>query len=320
MRFRAHGSNAERSDPVFNAVPIRERDDVAASVARSHRPAESDITQLRRGDLAWIAGGIAIAAAAIIGYDIWQIRAVEAPLHVRPAAVTAPAPVPASTASSAPTPSASGLAHSQAPVGATSKEPLPALDYSDALLTDALTRLLGIRSLGEYFHAEGIVRRIVATVDNLPRGRIARRIMIAKPAPGSFLVQQEGVKTVVAAANAERYARYVALLESIDVDRAVALYRRLYPLFQRAYEELGYPKSNFNDRLIEVIDDLLAAPDARGPIELMQPKVLYEFQDPMLESMSAGQKILLRIGADNEARVKAKIREARRALTKAPPS
>jgi len=42
--------------------------------------------------------------------------------------------------------------------------------------------------------------------------------------------------------------------------------------------------------------------------------VLYAYADPDLEARSAGQKIMMRMGADNEAKVKAKLRELRRAL------
>ena len=45
-----------------------------------------------------------------------------------------------------------------------------------------------------------------------------------------------------------------------------------------------------------------------------QPKVLYEYADPALESLSAGQKALVRMGPDNEAKVKAKLRELRRMI------
>ena len=38
-----------------------------------------------------------------------------------------------------------------------------------------------------------------------------------------------------------------------------------------------------------------------GPIELQQPKVLYTFADPDLEALSSGQKIMVRIGLENEA-------------------
>jgi hypothetical protein len=86
-------------------------------------------------------------------------------------------------------------------------------------------------------------------------------------------------------------------------------------LFQQAYIDLGYPGGYFNDRLISVIDDLLAAPEPKSPAYVSQPKVMFTFVDPKLEGLSAGQKILVRIGLDNELRLKAKLRDIRRALT-----
>ena len=96
--------------------------------------------------------------------------------------------------------------------------------------------------------------------------------------------------------------------------KLAAVYIQFYPLFQQSYAELGYPSRYFNDRVFEVIDHLLSAPDVTGPIALTQPKVLYEFADPQLQELSAGQKILVRMGPDNEAKVKAKLREIRKLL------
>jgi hypothetical protein len=73
----------------------------------------------------------------------------------------------------------------------------------------------------------------------------------------------------------------------------------------------------FNDRLMQAVDDLLAAPEIDTPIEVMQPRVLYEFADPDLETRSAGQKILIRMGKENALRVKAKLWEIRRELVAA---
>ncbi len=103
--------------------------------------------------------------------------------------------------------------------------------------------------------------------------------------------------------------------ESINVERLVVSYVRLYPLFQQAYLELGYPQGYFNDRLISVIDHLLAAPELSTPLYVSQPKVLYEFVDPELEDLSAGHKIMVRVGVDNERRLKAQLRKIRAALT-----
>jgi hypothetical protein len=100
----------------------------------------------------------------------------------------------------------------------------------------------------------------------------------------------------------------------------VALYVRFYPLFQQAYKELGYPDRHFNDRAVEVIDHLLAAPEVAGPVALGKPWVMWEYADPALEARSAGQKALIRMGPDNARRLKAKLREIRRQVTRSAPA
>ena len=120
----------------------------------------------------------------------------------------------------------------------------------------------------------------------------------------------------ISARNAERYAPYVALVEALDARACVELYVRFYPLFQKSYNELGDPRGYFNDRVVAAIDDMLAAPEPQEPIALARPKVLYEFADPALESLSAGRKILARVGTANAAKVKAKLREIRAELAK----
>jgi hypothetical protein len=89
------------------------------------------------------------------------------------------------------------------------------------------------------------------------------------------------------------------------------VYRHYYPLFQQAYQDLGYPHGYFNDRLVAVIDHLLATPHPTGPLALVRPKVFWEFADPELEVRSAGQKLLLRLGSENAAVVTRKLRELR---------
>jgi hypothetical protein len=104
------------------------------------------------------------------------------------------------------------------------------------------------------------------------------------------------------------------LVGSVDTQTLVSTYTRYYPLFQQAYESLGHPPEYFNDRLVEVIDVLLAAPEVPGPIALAQPGVLYEFADPKLEALPAGQKVLIRMGTDNARIVKTRLRELRSEL------
>jgi hypothetical protein len=163
------------------------------------------------------------------------------------------------------------------------------------------------------------VRRFVATVDNLPRKTTAVRLMPVKPVPGGFAVAGSGADTTIGPQNTLRYRPYVIVMEGVEAKRLVATYVQLYPLFQAAYRELGYPNGYFNDRLIQAIDDMLAAPEVASP-RLVQPKVLYEFADPALEGLSAGRKILVRMGPENAKRVKDKLRAIRRELVGSTPN
>ncbi len=156
-----------------------------------------------------------------------------------------------------------------------------------------------------------LIRNIVATIDNLPRSKAAPRLWPVQPTSGALATMSAGDNLVIAADNSTRYAPVVALVHAIDSKQLVAIYVRFYPLFQQAYRDLGYPDGYFNDRLVAVIDHLLATPSVRQPIALVQPKVLYQYADPELEALSAGQKAMLRIGPENAAVVKAKLREIR---------
>lgn len=193
-------------------------------------------------------------------------------------------------------------------------KPLPALDESDTTLWKALAELLGKKSLAELLKPERIVRNIVATVDNLPREFASSRVMPLVGTPGVFIVQGKANNAVIGLGNPARYANRIRLMQTLDVRWLVDLYLQFYPLFQTAYAELGYPGRYFNDRVIEALDDLLATPDIMTPIELLQPKVLYQYADTGLEARSAGQKIMIRIGVANAGLVKAKLRELRREL------
>ena len=197
-------------------------------------------------------------------------------------------------------------------------QPLPPLKDSDPSVREALVGVFGPKSISEFLVPENIVRHIVVTVDNLPRKKVAVELRPVKPTPGSTATAAQGDITTLSASNYQRYTPFINVVQSTDIKTLTVLYFRLYPLFQQSYEDLGYPGQYFNDRLVEVIDDMLRAPEPQGPVELTQPKVFYEFADPKLESLSAGQKLLLRMGPQNEAVMKAKLRELRRAIVNRP--
>jgi hypothetical protein len=193
------------------------------------------------------------------------------------------------------------------------KNPIISPDDIDPNLsaTEQVATLIGTPRFESMFVPDEFVRKLVATVDALARKDVAARMNPAKPVAKKFVATGGDESPVLGAANYSRYAPWVELVDSLDPDQTVALYKRLYPQFQKAYEDLGNPDGYFNDRAIEVIDHLLSAPEAPATIALARPNVFYEFADPALESQSAGRKLLLRMGPGNAARVKAKLREIR---------
>ena len=197
-------------------------------------------------------------------------------------------------------------------------KPLPPLKESDPDVRESLIGVFGARSIAQFLVPDNVVRHIVVTVDNLPRKKVAVELRPVKPTPGAPVTAAQGDVTTLGAANYERYAPLIKVVQSTDTKTLVNVYFKLYPLFQQSYEDLGYPGQYFNDRLVEVIDDMLKAPDVQGPIQVTQPKVFYEYADPKLEALSSGQKLLLRMGPANEAIMKAKLRELRKAVVNRP--
>jgi hypothetical protein len=294
-------------------VDTRPGADPAIDVDRAppylERHGASEPPPLGRRLLRWGVPVVLLAVAIAGGYLYWTRS--PAPQPTAEAPVASPAPQ-AATEPAIKHPIDDARPEAKEPVAA----PLPpSVDESDKAVEEALAGLVGRGPLEQFASLSGFVRRVVATVDNLPRNKAPRRVWPLTPTAGTFATSGSKEAVYVSAENYRRYEPALRLMESVDTGQLVALYVRLYPLFQQAYKDLGYPDKYFNDRLVEVIDHLLATPDVAEPIKLARPWVMYEFADPALEARSAGQKTLIRIGSANAARVKAKLREIRRQVT-----
>ena len=284
----------------------------AGELTRPVDPAARDGGRAR-----WI-GAVAIAlvvAGGVAGWYAWMHRA--APVTPPPVAAAPAAPAVAPQPILAP--AVRHPVESIAPAEDAAK-PLPALADSDAALHDALAPLVAQGAFDALFYPDRLARRFVATVDNLPRQTLATDLRPVRPAAGTLAVIGPQDARQIGLDNAARYAPYVRALASVDSRQLVATYVHFYPLLQQAYRELGYPNGYFNDRLVDVIDNMLATPSVDGAIVLTQPKVLYEYADPSLQSLSAGQKVVLRMGPENAAKVKAKLREVRRLIAAQKPA
>jgi hypothetical protein len=248
--------------------------------------------------------GVAALIFVMAAVGVYYLRSRNAPLPATP--------VPASTAPAASEPA---IAHPLPGAAGSSSAPLPDLADSDAPLRDAFAQLAGADAVKAYVVPEDVIRRIVVTIDNMPRQKIAVDKRPATAIGGSFAANGDELHATLNQQNFERYKPLVAVISKLDMQQLGAVYIRFYPLFQQAYQNLGYPNGYFNDRLVEVIDAMLATPEPKGPIQLVRPNVMYLYADPALEARPAGQKLLIRMGPENAQAVKAKLTELRAIIT-----
>lgn len=256
--------------------------------------------------------GVVLGLAAIAAWVWWSNQpSTEVAAVPEPTPVDAPPPAPG-------------------PVEAAIEHPVDTPEGTPPLqadqVTSALARLLG--SGVSHLQTDDFPRRFAATADSLARSHAPVLMWPVQPTPGRFMVEErpDGSK-VIADANAQRYASFVGFASSVDSAAAVQLYTRMYPLLQEAYRKLGFGERYLNDRVVKVIDHLLATPEPSGPLQVRltevkgpvtstQPWVRYEYADAELEDLSSGQKMLLRMGPANERKLKQKLKEVRAHLVR----
>lgn len=302
-------------------------------IAERNRMAEHDLRppqqQARRNSgrghrWLWALAVLAVVAVGVwYGQTYWAAQKGATQLAAQPAAVLEPAAEPEvissdlSTLEASPPTDGPGL-----PL-----HPLPGGETHAAAILDAAFFDRGVlewlgQSALQFVVTPGLAYHVVATVDNLPRGHAAPRLWPLSPVGGKILLEDTAQGLLIAPNNSARYDGVVNFVTGIDPAQAAAWYRQTYPLLQQTYQDLGYPGKYFNDRLVEVIDHLLLTPEPTGALTVdlvqvhgqiapQQPWLRYEFADDALEKLSAGQKILLRLGTEHRQKMKTYLQAVR---------
>ncbi len=183
--------------------------------------------------------------------------------------------------------------------GAKRVKPLPSLNNSDGEIRKVLVSLDSTLLLADWLVDEELIRKFVVMVDNMAAGNIPRKHSVIQPLNTTFRALEQGDKLYLDGYNFGRYAPYVDILASMDASQVSTLYQRYYPLMQRAYGELGYPRKSFHKRLLMAMGHVLDSPVREGSIELERPSVMFKYADPQLEQLSDVHKQMLRMGPEN---------------------
>ena len=224
---------------------------------------------------------------------------------------TPPPPEPVPTAESAPTvPRPEGRVEGE-PI---EQEPLPELQASDAVVRRLVGGLSANPQLAAWLVNEDLVRRFVVAVDNIAEGEAPKPHLGFLEPQGDFVTESDGERRVIADSSFDRYDLVTAVFTSLDTDGTIELYRRLEPLLQEAYADLGYPNRDFTATLIDALEVIADTPRPPDEIEVVRAVKSYEFADPRLERLSSIEKQLVRLGPDNLERVQAKAEALAKAL------
>jgi hypothetical protein len=172
--------------------------------------------------------------------------------------------------------------------------------------------------LVSWLFTDDLVRRFVTAVVDISRGSSplpALEVLIpAEP----FTVQESGGRLFMDPRSQERYDLLADVFTSVDGQAAGEMYRRLLPLFQEAYRELGISERTFEETLSLAMENLLEVevPDRR--LELREAIGRYTYMEEEIESLTPAEKHLFRMGPENARRIQEKLREIRGVLGLSP--
>lgn len=189
--------------------------------------------------------------------------------------------------------------------------PLPSLDdASPALVDEATAAGLAV----DMVDSENVVRKLVVLAESMANGEIVREALVVRGPESRFVVQEIDHQLYIDERTYARFDDLALWFYNLDTDALVKLFNRFEPLFVEAHDEIKQPGSRLRDRILDAIAILLDTPEPTGLLALKDDKVMYTFADPELESLPPAQKQLLRLGPDNRALVKTKLREIRQRL------
>lgn len=193
---------------------------------------------------------------------------------------------------------------------------LPPLDESDAIVRGLMEGLSAHPRLADSMPTEALVRAFVASVVAIASGESPRALLLYLEPSESFGIAERDGLVVIDPASFERYTWMTGVFSSLDSTGAAEQFRRLEPLFDEAYRELGYPEGSFRQVLDTAMNLLASTPVPDGYLEVQRGQVFWEFKDPTLERLSTAQKHLLRMGPANARMVQSKLRELQAALSR----
>lgn len=186
---------------------------------------------------------------------------------------------------------------------------VPPLDESDALVRQLVSQLSQHPKVVAWLTTDHVIRNFAVVVLNIADHQSPAKHLKSVTPHGAFVAAREGGRLYIDPASYSRYDAYADALAAMDARGAARLYATLKPRIAEALRDLGDPRPDPDATLKRAMAEVLAAPAIDTRVPLRQPRVLYTFEDPALESLSPVQRQMLRMGPRNIRIVQQKLRE-----------
>jgi hypothetical protein len=183
-------------------------------------------------------------------------------------------------------------------------EPLPALAESDDFLEKKTLAIANGMKIEPLILKKNMARQFVVFIDNLAQGEVIRKASPLKGPDRNFSVSEVTNKIFIDPDSFHRYDIYANFIAGLNEQELVSTYKELKPLLKEAFDELGYSNISLDERMLQAMKVVLAAPVIEDPIELTSVTVNYHFADLNLEALPNAQKFMIRMGPENTKKIK----------------
>jgi hypothetical protein len=186
---------------------------------------------------------------------------------------------------------------------------LPSLEQSDDFMRTQAQGLSTNPGWADWLKTDDIIRRMAGAIDLIAAGKLPKDSLDILIPKKKFTVVKNAGRVYL---DPKSYARYDGLgkvVESIDAKGAAKLFKDVQPLLQSACQELGRKGCDVQGTAVKDITDMLRVPQVDGMLRLKVKVVTWEMTDAELEKLNAPQKVFIRMGPKNAAKVQGKLRE-----------
>jgi hypothetical protein len=210
---------------------------------------------------------------------------------------------------------APGVAATEGAVAPTGTRALPPVGQMDTFLRALFGALSSHPQLARWLATDDLIRQMADAIDRISRGQSPAKVVPVLKPQDIFEIKGARGQLAIDPRSYRRYEPLAAAVASLNANGLAQTYRTIQPRLDEAYRSLGRSENTVDEAIGIALNMLLATPDVQDPIRVIPGKgATYAYADPKLESLTPVQKHLIRMGPQNAAIIRARLRELADAL------